>query len=72
MKKKSHVPSNLNTPSDAVIIVVSFDLMSLDTEPSKTSNESHDHESRRQFGYGDYGNNPYREVHTHNGEYGYN
>ena len=55
--------SNQSDPSDVVTISVSFDSMSLGTEPSRTSNESHDHESRGQFGYGGYRNNQYGEVH---------
>lgn len=46
--------------------------MSLDIEPSVTSNESHDPESNGQFGYGGYGVNPYGKIHAQNEAYGYN
>jgi hypothetical protein len=71
-RKERHVPSNQRDPSDVATIAVSFDSMSLGTEPSGTSNEYHDHECGGQFGYGEYGYNPYGEVHAQSGVYGYN
>lgn len=60
--------NNQSDPSNVATIAINFDSMSLDTEPSGTSNKAHDYESRGNEGYE---NNPNEEVHAQSGAYGY-